>query len=384
MKKFTSNYIITSALYDFVFAYAIYNAFFEFQGITIDRIAYLLAFWAFSAMVFEIPSGALADRFSHKKMILIAPLLKSLTFIIWALAGSSVLLYGLGFMIWALASTLRSGTTEAYLYEILKEQDHIKEYEAILGKVKFAKQIAIGMSMISGGIIAYFNMPMVFYLSVIPLWLSAFYAFKLPESKMIAQDHISYWGHMKNAKHALFHNKALQVLLIYALLISLFGDLEEFDQLYYKFLKLPIWSFGAIAFATSILSSLAMAKAYTLKNIKGVYVILPTLSLVLLLGVNVFSSYASILCLVLAYVVISPLYVLIDGKIQKSIEDQSRATVTSLNGLFVNMLGVLITPVFGLLSRHHSITIIYWLMAVMTLGLILFAQINRNHLNLKR
>lgn len=96
-KLFLRNYLLSSSLYDFIFAYAIYNVLFNIRGLSVFQISILLAWWALTAMLFEIPSGALADYWSRKKMLVIAPLIKSLCFITWFFADGNFYLYGLGF-----------------------------------------------------------------------------------------------------------------------------------------------------------------------------------------------------------------------------------------------------------------------------------------------
>ena len=71
-------------LFDFMLAYAIYTALFQLEGLSVVEIGALLAFWSASAIVLELPSGALSDRFDRRALLVAAPLLKALTFITWA------------------------------------------------------------------------------------------------------------------------------------------------------------------------------------------------------------------------------------------------------------------------------------------------------------
>jgi MFS family permease len=116
-KSFLRNYYLTSFFYDFIFAYAIYNVLFNIRGLTVFQISLLLSWWALVAMLLEIPIGALADYWSRKKMLTIAPMVKSVCFVIWFFAKGNFYLYALGFVFWALGSSLVSGTTQALLYD---------------------------------------------------------------------------------------------------------------------------------------------------------------------------------------------------------------------------------------------------------------------------
>ena len=117
LNSFLRNYYLTSFFYDFIFAYAIYNLLFNILGLTVFQISLLLSWWALVAMLLEVPTGALADYWSRKKMLTIAPLIKALCFTVWFFANGNFYLYALGFTFWALGSSLVSGTTEAMLYD---------------------------------------------------------------------------------------------------------------------------------------------------------------------------------------------------------------------------------------------------------------------------
>ena len=80
LKTFLRNFYLSSFLYSFVFAYAIYTVFFSINGLSVFQISILLMLWSGIAMLFEIPSGALADYWSRKNLLILAPLLKSICF----------------------------------------------------------------------------------------------------------------------------------------------------------------------------------------------------------------------------------------------------------------------------------------------------------------
>lgn len=180
-RTFLRNYYLAGFFEDFVFAYAIYNVFFKIRGMSIFQISLLLGWWAFAALAFEIPSGALADRWSRKKMLTLAPIIKSGCFIIWFFAQGNFYLYGLGFMFWALSESFVSGTTQALLYDQLKYSEKTDDYERVLGKKTFLSRLALAVSLISGGFIASHSMDWALLFSVIPLFFSALFASLIKE-----------------------------------------------------------------------------------------------------------------------------------------------------------------------------------------------------------
>jgi MFS family permease len=254
-KSFIRNYLLSSSLYHFVFAYAIYNLLFNIRGLSVFEISILLAWWGGTSMLFEIPSGALADYWSRKKMLVIAPIIKSLCFVTWFLADGNFYLYGLGFLLWSISGSMISGTTEALLYDELVIHNKKSEYEKILSKKVFWQQNSIGFASAIGGGIAYlYSMDIVLIFSLIPLLLSAYFAFCVIESpKVKSTEEIHYVEYFKLAFQEIKGNKILLILLIYSFGISIWGQIEEFEQLYFKLSALPLFLFGVVVFFERIL-----------------------------------------------------------------------------------------------------------------------------------
>jgi len=361
LRTFLRNYYLSSSLYDFIFAYAIYNVLFKFRGMSVPQISILLAWWSFTTIILEIPSGALADYWSRKKMLVIAPVVKSLCFLSWFFAGDSFYLFALGFFFWSLGSSFVSGTSEALLYDTLNSFGRKSAYEKVLSKKEFFFHITLAVSTITGGFIANYSMNLTLLLSSVFLLLSFFFALKLndaPKTENIGD--LRYFDHIRSALKEVKGNKVIVYLLVYNVCVSIFADLEEFDQLYYHLTGLPLYAYGLAGFIWSLLNALGSYLAYRLVEKKYLFYFLPFLSGILLLFVGWKPIIPFIPLLILSYFLISPLTVLIDAKIQHQIAGTSRATVTSLNSLLLNVMGIFLTLFFGLLSKLWNLQMIYF------------------------
>lgn len=371
-KSFLNNYYLTCFFYDFVWAYAIYAALFHLRGISIFQISILLAIWSLSGVLFEIPSGALADYGSRKKMLTVAPLIKSLCFVIWFFAGSNFYLFALGFIVWSVASSFVSGTVEAVLFDTLKHFGKSDEYEKYIGRKHFYLNISLAVAMLFGGLLAQINIGLPVILSVLPLFLSSVFASRLIEvPKAKSTEETKYFSYFKIAFKEIVSNKTLIYLFIYALIIAgIFGNLEEFDQLYYQSVHLPLFAFGIAGFIWSILIATTSNYAYKLKKYPFVYYLLSAISGIFLFVVSRFPSVPIIILLLFAYATVAPLKVLIESKVQKEIKSISRATVTSIVAFLEQAFGVILLLSFGLISRKWNIQAIYFTASML---LILFS-----------
>ncbi len=359
-QSFLRNYYLSLFFYDFVFAYAIYNVLFSIKGLSVSEISILLACWSLTSILFEIPSGALADYWSRRKILILAPLIKSFCFITWFFANGDFYLYALGFFFWSIGYSLVSGTREALLYDELTFFNKTKVYEKALSKKNFYFYLSIGISSVLGGMIAHYDLDYVLILSVIPLLFSSFFAFCMPESKKVkSTEEIHYLKFIKLAYKEVKSNKLLFYFFIYSLGISILSNLEEFDQLYFELAKLPIFYFGIAGLIWAIFNATGSYFAHKLKRFTFIYFLIPFLCFVLLLFAGLFPSIPMIGLLLLTHLLASPLYTLIESKIQHSIKSKSRATVTSVNSLIINFFSIGIVLIFGQISEIWNLQSIY-------------------------
>jgi len=368
-KSFIRNFITSVALYDFIFAYAIYTVFFSIQGLSVFQISLLLTFWALSSAILEIPSGAYADYWSRKKMMVIAPLIKSLCFIYWFFADGNFYLFGLGFLFWTIGSTFMSGTKEALLYDNLVNFNKKEDYAKTLGKVEFYKQIAQIIAMLSGAFLATYDLKIAIAFSVIPLIVSSIIAsFLYDAPKVESTGETKYLEYMKIAFKEISGSKTLIILFACSLIFGIFGNLDEFDQLYYQFVNLPIWAFGIMGAIWSGINATGSYFAHKFEKKYFIYYTIPILSGILLFLTGYFPAIWMIFAIMGSYLLVSPFKILIDSKIQHTISSKSRATITSVASFLINIVGALSFPAFGLLANKFGVPSIYWVCGLCLLG----------------
>jgi len=359
-RAFLRNYYLLSFFYDCIFAYAIYTVLFSIRGLSVFQISLLIAWWALTSMLLEIPTGALSDYWSRRSLLLIAPLIKMLCFISWFFADGNFYIFALGFLFWSLGSTLVSGTTEAILYDTLSHFGKTNEYEKILGRKRFYVYIALAISMISGGIIAEYDLNLPIILSILPLLLSSFFASLIKDvPKVQAKEKHRYIEYVKIALREVRTNRILLYLLIYILGISILGDLVQFDQLYFQLVSLPLSAFGFVGFIWSLMAAIGSYFAFRFKGKALVLYFFPFVAALFLALVALFPSIPMIILLLLTYLIIAPLAVLTESKIQHNITSISRGTVTSIVSLFNCLFGLLVILMFGIVSRIWNLQAIY-------------------------
>lgn len=361
LRRFLDVYYAYVFLFDFMLAYAIYTALFVLEGISVAEIGVLLAFWSASAIVLEMPSGALSDHFDRRTLLVVAPLLKALTFICWGVAGGNFWLYGLGFLFWSAGQALQSGTREALLYERMAEAGRSDDFDKVLGRDNAAEGLGIGAGALIGGFVAQWNMDWAIWLSIPPLLLGATLALWLRDVRRDritdpAETPITYLSHFSDAIGEFRRHADLRFVTIYmAVGLITFELLEEFDQLYYLAVAVPIWLWGVLAGGVELVYAWASIAAHRLAGRRWLAWALPLLGGALLVAASFGDNPWYVLLLELAYIAIAPVAVLAEARFHRVMDGRSRATTTSALVMAENIAGIAATLAFGFLAEWLGI-----------------------------
>jgi MFS family permease len=362
-RRFLRRYYLAHFWYDFIFAYAIYTLYFSLRGMSVLDISLLITWWSITAMAFEVPSGALADAWSRRKLLALSPLIKALCFVTWFFAGGQFWLFALGFLLWSIGGSLRSGTSEALLWDTLTHHGKQDDYEQVLGRRQFYFHTGLAISTVSGGLIAAYRVDWAILLSVIPLLFSAAAALGLEDApKVKSTGEVRYFEHLRLALREMRSNRVLLFLVIGLWLLP-FSTLEEYDQLYYQLVKLPVAAFGVVAFTGSMLSALTARWAYRMKHADTALYALPLAGAALLVLVWRLPSIPMLSLLLLSYSLAVPVRVLLESRIQHAIVGVSRATVTSTVVLLVELPQLALA--FGFIGKAWGLTALYLASAIM-------------------
>ncbi|MFD2649663.1 MFS transporter [Devosia albogilva] len=361
LRRFLGVYYAYRFLFDFMLAYAIYTALFELEGLSVSEIGVLLAFWSASAIVLEMPSGALSDHFDRRVLLVAAPLAKALTFVCWAVAAGNFWLYGLGFLFWSLGQALYSGSSEALLYERMEADGRSGDFDKVLGRANAAEGLGIGFGTLLGGFVAAWSFDWAIWLSIPPLLVAAVLALVLQDARDRAHreedaDAGNYLSHFVHAAREFRQHPDLRFVTVYmAAGLIVFELLEEFDQLYYLAASVPVWAWGILGAGIEGVYALASVHAHRLAGRPWLAWGLPLAGGILLVLASIGANPWFVLLLCAAYVVIAPVTVLAEARFQRVMEGRSRATTTSALVMAENVGGIAATLLFAWIADRIGI-----------------------------
>ncbi len=362
LRRFLGLYYAYAFLFDFILAYAFYTALFELEGMSLTQIGLLLAFWSATAIVLEMPSGALSDHFDRRWLLIAAPLFKALTFLLWIMAAGNFWLYAAGFLFWSLAQALQSGSREALLYERMAHEGRADDFDKVLGRDNAAEELGIGFGALLGGLVAYYSFDWGLWLSIPPLLLASVLAFGLRDTRRqrtsdgVSESPASYLSHFVDAFNEFRRHADLRFVTTYiAVGLVVFQLIEEFDQLYFLAVSLPVWAWGIAAAAVEFIYAGASLFAHRLGGRPWLAWLLPLMGGALLVAASLGTTPWFVLLLCAAYVLMAPLNVLAEARFHRVMEGRSRATTTSALVMAENVSGIVGTLAFGVLADRVGI-----------------------------
>jgi len=370
INSFTRLFCAFQFFRDFILVYAVDKLFFLERGLELYQIAILLVLWSIMAIILEVPSGALADRWSRKNMLVLSGVFDALGFATW-LFSSSFWLFLLGFAFLTIGGRFASGTLEAYVYDFLKLNEKEGDFEKIWGIGSASRLIGMAIAMSLGGFLSTRSYELVLVFSALSPLVVSVVALLLPTVKLITSTgERGYFSFLKGGVRRAFSNSAFLRVFVYSgIVFTTFGVLEEYDQvLLSSRLGLPN-SFIGIWLAAGIgVSGICAFFAHRIKHMSWRVLNIIAVATGIILIIIALSQSLFLLGILLLLCIFNGLVgVLTQGIIQREIDSDERATITSVNTFVVEISAIILGLAFAFVADRFGIQIGYGFFGVVVL-----------------
>jgi MFS family permease len=208
----------------------VYVLFLLQRGFSLAQYGLLDTMWYVGSVLFEVPTGALADRLGNRASLLLALVSQALSFALiasarsfWAMAAA--------FLLWGLASAFETGTYSAFLYDSLKEAGREGDYGVVYGRTATLQILASALGALIGGYVGGIRLQMPLWASAaIPLLLCPLvWSFREPQVERAVER--SYGLQIRESLRYVLQRPLVTVLLLYwALMGAVVWALRMFYQ----------------------------------------------------------------------------------------------------------------------------------------------------------
>jgi len=355
--------------------YPLYAIMFGEHGITPLELSILFTLWAMVALIVEVPSGALADKYSRKWLIVASAFLKSGCFLSWYF-WQDFSGYLLGFVLWGIGSALKSGAWEALLFDILKAGDQTSQFGKHYARINSTAMICIGTGELLGGLLIIQGYDFVLLISAgIPLLVIIPFVFFVHDVRKQEEVYeAGYLAMLQSGFKESYSNLTVRyVILIYGLLLIIHGIYDEYTG---PFLKENGYSLEWIAYLGAgifFCQAAGMAAAARWQNQRQErLLLLMAISGLCLFGAVWLSGWWVPVMLGLFFGLYGFAGTSMGTILQHAIDSEARATVTSVAGLAEGIGAMLGFMAFGLVAEQYQMTGGTLATAAATLVMVLF------------
>ncbi|MGH3613207.1 MAG: MFS transporter [Pseudonocardia sp.] len=325
-----------AVLADSIPIYPLYALLFADTGMSVAQISALFAIWSAVGVLAEVPSGALADRFSRRGCLVAAGLLQAIGYVSWILLPGFPG-FAVGFVLWGLGGSLVSGAQEALLYDGLAAVGEQEQYARINGWVCAAELIGQFPAALAATVLfAAGGFPLVGWVSVGTCLTAAIVAARLPEPQRTAApaDELGYLATLRAGLVEASSRPGVPAVLVAAALVGGFDAVEEYFPLILAGWGVPTVIIPLADLPIVLAGVIGAAMAGNANRLRpGSLAILFGVAMVLFGAAGLVGHPAGIAAVAVFYGMYRAVLVVVDARLQDRIESRSRATVTSVAGV---------------------------------------------------
>jgi MFS family permease len=371
-------------LADVVPLYPLYALLFVDTGLSAAQISALFAVWSAVGVLGEVPSGALADRFSRRSCLVAAGVLQACGYAGWILLPSFAG-FAAGFVLWGLAGVLVSGAREALLYDGLAAVGAGEQYARVNGWVTAAELLAqLPAAAAATVLYAVGGFPLVGWASVGVCLAAAAVASRLPEQPRRSgsdddpDDELGYFATLRVGLAVAAHRPGVRAVLVAVALLGAFDAVEEYFPLVVAGWGVPTALVPVVDLPIVLAGVVGAALAGRAARLRPVMLAVVLAGAMLLFGIAGFGGLpAGVAAVAVFYGAFRCVLVVVDARLQERIDSRSRATVTSVAGVgtdiatfglyagwaigaapLVAVLGVLVAVALPLLLRRPIVRVV--------------------------
>lgn len=355
----------------------ILTIFYLAKGLNYTQIMLLTSIASVTTIIFEVPTGVVADRFSRKLSIILGCIFCGL--------GLSVIIVGQTFFFLALAEIIfsiglcfRSGTEQALLYDSLKNNNKIDLYPRIEGKAKSFTYIAQAIGSIVASFFYTLNIHLPFIISIGFMMIAGVIAtfFIEPEQKNSIIK-VSYKIQLKESFNFIATHKKIRGVILFSLVFTYFYRVGfNYFQPYMNEVGIPVIYFGVIFFIFNIVAALSSRMTpYFLKLTRPKSLMMLSLLIIVSFLLCGFIRHPiGIIAILLQQVARGLKYPVFQKYLNKHLPSNKRSTILSMQNLLNSLVISIFAPFAGYLLDNIDIYNSHIILAIIMLVFVIFTH----------
>lgn len=381
LNKNLRRFIVFNVLAHFVLYYEIDKAFMQLRGLSVTQMVWVEIIYAVLVLLLEVPLGALSDRWSRKYVLALNVFFFMLNTFFWVRA-KDVSFFIVGVAFGAIHRALVSGTDTSFLYDTLKEAGQEKDYARIWGRTIFITSLfGMASGILGAMLVARFGLEAPFWLTLLvsATALAAALSLREPRFHRSSADR-DYWQHIRStAAHMRKQPGLMQLIQLWVMLNATFLLADEYNQLYFLTVGIPLVFFGYLGTVSNLIEALGGRLAERLEHLprallyRGLVLTSASGFLVSALMHNTIGVIFTYLPLIAFYFAVPILL----SDLHRSLPSAQRATGESFVSLIVRLTVIPLGLGFAFLGDHRSIFAAFSALGILLVVYLLWMSLRR-------
>ncbi len=343
--------------------YTMDKVFMQLRGLSVSEIVVVEVVYAVTILLLEVPTGALADRWSRKYVLALNLAFFIGNILVWLLAHD-LSLFIVGVMLGSVHAALLSGTYNSLLYDTLQEAGQADQATRVFGLTSYYHGIGAVAAGVLGGVVASaFGIEATFWLTLLPATFGLVLCFTIVEPKIHrTTGEISYWKHIVEAsKYVAQHPTLYHTIMLIVMFTVSYKLIDEYVQLYFYNLGSSLLALGVIGgsfYLLEVFGGRLAAKLAAMEH-RNLYLLLFLLSALGYVMMYVFQSALGMLIALVPLFCAFISHPLLDADLHHKLPSHFRATGESYISLVASLVFVPVGLAFGSVADMYSLPMAY-------------------------
>lgn len=353
------------------------------KGLSFTEIMLLQSISSIAVVLFDVPTGAIADKLGRKKSILLGASFWALSLCCYVV-GKSFPMFALAEITFSLGTSFRSGADNAIIYDSLKLMGREKEFQTIEGRARAFALYAQAVGSVIAGFVYDINMNLPLVISVLFMIITIIIALRFIEPEIHeTKEHnvISYYEQIKDSGRFILAHEKIKAIVLFTMVFFIFYRTGFwYFQPYMEAVKIPVKYFGILFFLFNVTAAFTSKRSHIImeKTKPKTLTIMAFLMIVSFFILGVAKVSFGVLAILLQQVA-RGLYRPVTTKyLNKNIPSDKRATVLSFQSLCANISVAVTFPLMGVLKDHEDIFTTHLILGGAMIILIFFTTIYMN------
>ncbi len=327
-------------------------------GLSTSQIFIIQAAYSLSMVLFEIPSGYIADRFGRKNSILTGAVLGFLGYLLYCFSGG-FWEFMIAEIILGIGQSMISGADSALLYDTLKSGNTEGDYIKYEGRMSSFGNFAESIGGICGSLLAVIAIKMPFYIQCSLVFFAIPAAMFLKEPTMYTVHKTNLKDIFRIVRYTLHDNKRLRENALFSAIMGAATlSMAWLAQPFFLSVAIPIALFGVLWAVLNFSVGLSSFYAFKIAKNKTQTIVLWSIAILIpffYVFLGIFVSQWALVGLLAFYLLRGFVHPVLKDYIHNETPSEMRATVLSIRNFIIRIVFSITGPIIGYMTDKLSL-----------------------------